>query len=204
MRNRNRNVGARYIAQPMLPEPDDDVCPEWLPPEVVQEITDDPAFLEIAKALACARHLDLDLQDPDVVRNAIKSGRRHHATSGAVPHKRRPKKAGLHEPIIYYMGLGDLVKIGTSTNIITRHSILGCPRILAVERGDVIDERERHRFFGSLRVHGEWFRYEDPLVSYVWTVAEAFYADFGLTLETWIQGLRDGSPFQLPRVAPSA
>ena len=200
MRNRNRNVGARYIAQPELPGLDQSVSPEWLPEGIVQEIIGDPAFLEIARALACARYLNLDLQDLDVVRNAIGSGRRHHITSSAIPHKPRPRRRGLHEPIIYYMGLGDLVKIGTSTNIITRHSILGCPRVLAIERGDVIDERARHQFFGLLRVHGEWFRYEDPLMSYIWTVAEAFYADFGTDLETWLKSLRDGSRFRLPRV----
>lgn len=191
---RKRSVGARRISSPVLPSLEDDAA-EWLDPEVLQEIADSPAFCEIAGALACARYLDLDLDDPDVMRNVIESGVRHHGVSGAIDHVRRPRRAGLHESIVYYMALGDTIKIGTTRNIITRQVILGSPQLVAVERGDRSDEFTRHEAFAALRVRGEWFRYVDPLRSYVDAVAGSFEADFGVPLDQWIYRLQVGSPY---------
>ena len=186
------HTGVRYLATPNLPEMHPDECRTWLDSDILDEVINDPAFQSIAKALACAKYLDLDLTDEAVIRNAIQTGRSRHGESGARGYRRRPKR-GLHEPIVYYMARGDLVKIGLSTNIITRHSILGMPELLAIERGDIKVERARHKFFVDLHVQGEWFRNVDPLTAYVGAVAEAFNADFGTDLSTWFEDLKEWS-----------
>ena len=40
-------------------------------------------------------------------------------------------------------------------------------RLRAAVRGDTSMEQEFHRMFKALRIRGEWFRYEEPLVSCV-------------------------------------
>lgn len=66
-----------------------------------------------------------------------------------------------HGDLVYYMRLGNRIKIGTTTNLRGRLSSLQPEELLGTEAGDASLERERHRMFAHLRVCGEWFR-DDP------------------------------------------
>lgn len=71
------------------------------------------------------------------------------------------------------MRLGDLVKIGTSTNLSERCKALNPQEVLATEPGDALVERRRHRQFAPLRVHGEWFRMAPELLEHIANLSNA-------------------------------
>ena len=68
---------------------------------------------------------------------------------------------------VYYIRFSDRVKIGYTTNLRQRLNGLPHDEVLATEPGTIQDERARHAAFADLRVTGEWFRYEEPLVSHI-------------------------------------
>lgn len=70
-------------------------------------------------------------------------------------------------PIVYYVLLGNRVKIGTTTNLERRLQNIQPEQVLALEDGDEKLERSRHATFRNLRVSGEWFRHESPLVEFI-------------------------------------
>lgn len=59
-----------------------------------------------------------------------------------------------HEPVVYYMRLGSLVKIGWSTNIRTRMDNLTGQGVMALEPGGSELEHRRHKQFADL--HNPW------------------------------------------------
>lgn len=69
--------------------------------------------------------------------------------------------------LVYYIRFGDRVKIGFTTNLSERLKAIPHDEVLATETGTLSDERARHAEFAALRVKGEWFRYEEPLVSHI-------------------------------------
>jgi hypothetical protein len=69
--------------------------------------------------------------------------------------------------VVYYMRLGDMVKIGWTTDLATRRQDVNPQEVLATEPGDMKLERQRHQQFADLRVHGEWFRLEPPLTEWI-------------------------------------
>jgi len=81
---------------------------------------------------------------------------------------RRPRS---NSNVVYYLLFGDRVKIGTSSNLRVRLEGIPHDEVLAVEPGDASLERQRHQEFAGLRITGEWFRYEPPLVAHVATLA---------------------------------
>ncbi|MBB4931860.1 hypothetical protein F4561_002680 [Lipingzhangella halophila] len=70
---------------------------------------------------------------------------------------------------VYYVQIGDAIKIGTTINV--RQRMNGYPpnkRLLAVEDGGYDVEAERHRQFASFVAFGkEWFRPEAPLIKHI-------------------------------------
>lgn len=79
-----------------------------------------------------------------------------------------------HRPasgLVYYIRFGDRVKIGYTTNLKSRLRVLPHDEVLATEQGSMSVERARHATFDALRVTGEWFRYEEPLVSHIESLA---------------------------------
>ena len=72
-----------------------------------------------------------------------------------------------HPPIVYYMRLANLVKIGFTTNLTSRLATINPQEVMATEPGDREREQERHRQFDALRAHGEWFRLEAPLADHI-------------------------------------
>ena len=69
--------------------------------------------------------------------------------------------------LVYYLRFGDRVKIGFTTNLSERLKSIPHDEVLATEAGPMRVERERHAEFADLRVIGEWFRYEEPLISHI-------------------------------------
>lgn len=75
------------------------------------------------------------------------------------------------EGYVYYLRLGDMVKIGWSRRPSQRISVFGPAAIrLGVEAGSTITEAERHRQFAAHRVAGEWFRWCDELAAHIATL----------------------------------
>lgn len=77
----------------------------------------------------------------------------------------------LAEPssVVYFIRMGDLIKIGTTTNL--RRRVMGLSltmkHVLATVRGGWVVERELHERFAHLREHGEWFRAEPELLRFI-------------------------------------
>ena len=69
--------------------------------------------------------------------------------------------------VVYYMRVGNRVKIGYTRNLLARIEALCPEEVLATEPGGRRIEAQRHRQFAGLRTEREWFRYEEPLTSWV-------------------------------------
>lgn len=152
---------------------------------LLHEAIDSPAWSFIRDFLLSAQALDFDPRDPEIIRRAIRAGVAAHAAQPPP----RPSLVGpvnAHDPVVYYMQLGNLVKIGTTTNIIGRASTLNPERILAVEPGNQTKEAERHREFAASRRHGEWFDLTPELELHITTVRTQFEIASGLTLDVWL------------------
>lgn len=133
----------------------------------------DPAVRFICAALFDLRAFGYDIHDPDVIKRAINKGRRDHARKEA-PRENTNRLLREMESedvtpgsVVYYMRIGNRVKIGFSTNIVTRLATINPEELLATEAGGYVLEQQRHRQFMDLRTHGEWFSYEDLLVDHI-------------------------------------
>ncbi|MFE1111177.1 GIY-YIG nuclease family protein [Streptomyces rochei] len=73
------------------------------------------------------------------------------------------------EPLVYFIRAGDLVKIGTTVDLVARLKTFNVPNlvVLATEPGYYKRERELHQQFRELHHQGEWFRLEGSLVDYI-------------------------------------
>lgn len=73
---------------------------------------------------------------------------------------------------VYFLRTGAMVKIGFSRNPIgrirsLRTAIPGQADLLLTLKGARSTERALHRRFRAQREHGEWFRYEPPLLDFI-------------------------------------
>lgn len=68
--------------------------------------------------------------------------------------------------LVYYFRFADRIKIGTTTNIRRRATVIAHDELLAVELGDRFKEAERHGQFKDARVNGEWFDATPELVAH--------------------------------------
>jgi hypothetical protein len=91
-----------------------------------------------------------------------------------VPVVKRQRKVPLFAPanvgtdgIVYYMRIGNRVKIGWTGNLKSRMKSINPEELLATEPGTRDKERQRHKQFEHLRVHGEWFAMEESLLSHI-------------------------------------
>ena len=74
--------------------------------------------------------------------------------------------------VVYYIGYGDRVKIGTSSNPRARLAQLSYERLLAFEHGDRSREQRRHAQFAAHRIgRGEWFEANDDLSRHIETLS---------------------------------
>lgn len=87
------------------------------------------------------------------------------------PYRRRPaplRQATIRaEDIVYYMRIGNRVKIGTTTNLKLRMKVINPEELMATEPGGYQHERSRQVQFRALRTHGEWFKLEGPLAEHI-------------------------------------
>lgn len=80
--------------------------------------------------------------------------------------------------VVYYVARGDLIKIGTTTDLLTRMGTVQPDKILAVEPGDRTVEKERHWQFRCSRAHQmrgrELFQRTEDLLEHVEAVAAKY------------------------------
>lgn len=69
--------------------------------------------------------------------------------------------------VVYYMRIGNRVKIGTTGNLGLRLRTINPEELMATEPGGPAQERHRHAEFRALRTSGEWFRLESPLIEHI-------------------------------------
>lgn len=125
--------------------------------------------------------------------------RRYVEQYGSLDERPRTVAPRAHDPIVYYLRLDRLVKIGTTGNLRHRFANLPFDTILAVEFGGHTTETQRHHQFADLRHTGEWFRLEQPLLDHVDEVRATFEADVRTDTEAWVyERLAGGSPGRLP------
>lgn len=73
---------------------------------------------------------------------------------------------------VYFVRGADKIKIGTTGSVARRLATLRCASpveltLLHSMPGSQRVERHLHRQFADLRMHGEWFRAEEPLLSHI-------------------------------------
>jgi hypothetical protein len=90
--------------------------------------------------------------------------------------KRNPSRKGSQHwrrpGVIYFMGAGDLVKIGFTTDLKRRLTMVqvGCPTpitLIGTIPGTPVVEKNLHRLFYKHRHHGEWFRLVPEIEAYI-------------------------------------
>lgn len=80
----------------------------------------------------------------------------------------------LPEPVVYYMRIGNRVKIGFTTNLPLRLKAITPEELMATELSTRPSlEAERHREFAEYRTHGEWFRLEGRLAEHIGRLRKA-------------------------------
>lgn len=68
---------------------------------------------------------------------------------------------------VYFVRIGDLVKIGYTTNPKQRMTVLQPSDVMHLEPGTMQDERRCHLAFDHLRVEGEMFRPDPDLLAFI-------------------------------------
>jgi hypothetical protein len=74
-----------------------------------------------------------------------------------------------HNPVVYFIRLGDSVKIGTSKNLSGRLNTLSLrpQNVMLLLPGDWKIEHEYHDRFRQHWIQGEWFRYVGSLKTFI-------------------------------------
>lgn len=137
-------------------------------PQVLADLVspDDPALGYIVGGVLKAMGEGFDIHDPEELRAVVNAARRRYdRAQAATPYDRMERLADLARvrdarearSVVYYMRLGNRIKIGTTTKLELRRQQIQPEEVLATEPGGVTVEQERHRQFAHLRVSGEWF-----------------------------------------------
>lgn len=92
-----------------------------------------------------------------------------------------------HEPVVYYMRLDRLVKIGWTTDLKRRVSSIAPQGVMAIEPGGKNIEERRHIEFAALRSHREWFWLRDPIAAHIVTIRAQLEEREGITTEHWLE-----------------
>lgn len=158
-----RSRHGRPIGAQVMPDPPAPVCDQWCGIDPT-----DPAFGHITRALGdLAALYGFDPRDKKIIAGAIRYGRRAFEADRKSWQDAMVGSPPIEGSVVYYMRIGNRCKIGFSTNISTRLEAINPEELLATEPGGQAQETARHVQFRKLRTHGEWFRYEDPLVEHV-------------------------------------
>lgn len=135
-----------------------------------------------------AQELGLDGTDLEVRARILNAARGWYGESETVTFRRLARTAQrTHDPVVYYMRQGGLVKIGTTASIAQRMEQIQPQGVMALEFGDRTREAERHQQFGHLHDHTEWFRLADDLGAHIADLREQFQVVTGLTVESWLE-----------------
>lgn len=137
--------------------------------------TNHPLFPDVTRELIALQREGVELTADAVARAIRRAEARYEPRPERVIGEPRDAKApawlghipSSRESVVYYVRVGNRVKIGTTTNLRRRLAILAPEEVLATEPGNTAQERSRHVQFRALRTVGEWFRYEEPLVSHI-------------------------------------
>lgn len=142
---------------------------------------DDTDLDVICDSIVLMRAAGFDVTTPDGLRTCIEAGRRRardldrRVHPAVQAHQREQATANQAEVAarlesraqVYYARTGDLVKIGYTVHLAARMATVAPWELLAAEPGGPQREHERHVQFADLRMRGEWFRYQGPLVPHV-------------------------------------
>jgi hypothetical protein len=76
------------------------------------------------------------------------------------------------EPVVYFIQVGDRIKIGTTTGLRGRLESVRTfapqePKVLLAVPGGLAEERQMHALFAEERVRGEWFRPSERLLQFI-------------------------------------
>ncbi|MCY0943552.1 GIY-YIG nuclease family protein [Streptomyces antarcticus] len=131
----------------------------------------DPAFSGIMRALLPFLNAKIELTDETIELVKTLGRAEHDPATRSTDGYKAARLAGdtNHEPVVYYVRRGALVKIGTTNNMHRRMTALLPEEVLATEPGGQGLEGERHRQFSALRVPGqrEWFHAGPALQQHV-------------------------------------
>lgn len=127
----------------------------------------------------------LMLMDKWVKKDKLKDAK-WHASEEKREQQRREYLNRHHEALVYYARNGDLVKIGTTTDIKQRSKALFPAQFMALEFGSYERERRRHKQFDALRVQGEWFRLDESLAAHIVELRDKFERTQEATVEAWL------------------
>lgn len=115
-------------------------------------------------------------QDPEFPEPVVGGGRgttaRYWADALTRWERNRPRtKSQAHDPIVYFIAVGDRVKIGTTTNLERRLDAFALhpDDVVCTVPGDRDVEHGFHRRWAGLRIHDdrEWFRAEGDLAAWL-------------------------------------
>jgi hypothetical protein len=101
---------------------------------------------------AVAAHIALADVDPSAL-----------AFDGGTPDLERSTRLGS----VYFVRLGDRVKIGFSAHLRKRMEVIPHEEFLGRIPGTMRDEKNLHRRFAHLRTTGEWFKADDELLTFI-------------------------------------
>lgn len=145
---------------------------------------DDPALKDIVVALFQMRQLGFDVHDDAIVAQAVEAGRRMYREGtgpravaqqnynerqryDAAQRRAEREKTWTRVDTVYYMRIGNRVKIGFTTDLDARLAAINPEELMVTEPGTRMTERRRHDQFAELRTHGEWFRLEGDLAQHI-------------------------------------
>lgn len=83
----------------------------------------------------------------------------------------QPLRSETVRGVVYFVELGDRIKIGFTTNLTSRLKTVPAERVLATMPGTMRDEQAMHARFESARVYREWFTKSPELLDFIETIA---------------------------------
>lgn len=177
------------LSEPRFPQPGDEYDetePEQAPSLLLGLVVPgDPALPFICRAAAQVAEFGFDPSEPDVAPRVIEVGRRQYEESrDAAAAALRELPPAAPDEVVYYMRIGNRVKIGWSTNLPGRLATINPEELMAVEPGGLAMERCRHRQFEGLHTHGEWFRLTGPLIEHIERLRADTHASYDVPVTT--------------------
>lgn len=145
------------------------------------------AFL--AAALEQLERFGFNPDAPDIRMRAERVAQERYEQHISLPaqgHTKSRHKYGNHDPVVYYVRLNDLVKIGTTINIGQRLTSIFVSGIMAIEFGTYDVEQQRHRQFAHIRRRGEWFDFTEELAHHILDRRAHFETTQGESVESWL------------------